>query len=93
MIIAYRSLEIIIKSSHSLKEKRQVIRRIKDIIKSKFNVSFAEIDFHDKWQRSKLGLVTIAMKRIDVDKRLDNIQDFIERDDRVTILDVEREYL
>jgi len=93
VIIAFRSLDIFIGESHSLKEKRQVLRRIKDIIKSRFNVSFAEIDFQDKWQRSKLGLVTIAMDRLDADKRLDTIQKILEEDDRVSILDIEREYL
>ncbi|HHS51120.1 MAG TPA: DUF503 domain-containing protein [candidate division Zixibacteria bacterium] len=93
MIIAYRSVEIFIENSHSLKEKRQVLRRIKDTIKSRFNVSFAEIDFQDKWQRSRLGFVTIAAKRADVDKRLDTIQKLIEEDDRLAILDIEREYL
>ena len=93
MLIGYRGFELFIPNSHSLKDKRQVLRRLKDTIKSRYNVSFAEIDFQDKWQRSSFGLVTIGAKRADVDKRLDNIQRMIELDDRITILDIEREYL
>jgi uncharacterized protein YlxP (DUF503 family) len=93
MVIAYRNFELLIPHSHSLKEKRQVLRKIKDTIKSRYNVSFAEIGFQDKWQRSVLGLVTIATKRIDVDKRLDSIQSIIETDDRIDIIGIEREYL
>lgn len=93
MVIGFRTIELFIPDSQSLKDKRQVLRRIKDRIKSKFNVSYAEIDYLDKWQRSSLGLVTIGTKREDVDARLDEILKFISEDARITILEVEREYL
>jgi len=86
-------MEIFIPASHSLKEKRQVIRRIKDKLKNGYNVSFSEIDYHDKWQRAEFGFVTIAKNRITVDKRLDRIQRMIEQDDRIQVINIQREYL
>lgn len=86
-------MEIFIPLSQSLKEKRMVLRRIKDRVQSKMNVSYAEIDHLDKWQRSCLAFVTVANKRLEVEKRLDAVMKIINDDDRVNILDVESDYL
>ncbi len=65
MIIGLLTLEIYTPYSHSLKEKRKTLNRIKDRLKKKFNVAFAELDYQNKWQRSKIGLVTLnAQKRM-----------------------------
>ncbi len=53
-------VEIHIPASGSLKTKRRVVKSIKDRILSRFNVSAAEIDYHDKWQRSLLGFAMIG---------------------------------
>ena len=59
MIIGFLSLEIYFPYSHSLKEKRMVLKSLKDRIKKRFNVACAELDYHDKWQRTKIGFVTL----------------------------------
>jgi uncharacterized protein YlxP (DUF503 family) len=59
MNIGLLTLEIFIPDSHSLKEKRFVLRRLKDKLR-KFNVSVAECDHQDLWQRSTVGVVAIA---------------------------------
>lgn len=65
MIIGLLTLEIYLPYSHSLKEKRKTLNRIKDRLKKKFNIAFAELEYQNKWQRSKIGLVTInAQKRM-----------------------------
>ena len=51
-VIGVLTLEIWIESSHSLKDKRQVIRSLKDRMREKFNVSVAEIEGLDSWQNS-----------------------------------------
>jgi uncharacterized protein YlxP (DUF503 family) len=68
MIIGLLTLEIYIPYSHSLKEKRKSLNKIKDRVKNKFNVAFAELDFLNKWQRSKIGLVTISTQKIMIEK-------------------------
>jgi len=93
VIIGLRTVELFIPHAQSLKEKRQVLRRIKDRVKSKLNVSYSEIDHQDKWQRSCLGFVTIANRRVDIDRRLDSIIRIIEADDRVVVVEMEQEYL
>ena len=47
-------------NSHSLKDKRQVVKSLKDRLRHKFNVSVAEIDYQDLWQRALVAAVTVA---------------------------------
>jgi uncharacterized protein YlxP (DUF503 family) len=44
----------------SLKDKRQIIRKLRDTIKSRFNVCFSEIDVNDKWQRATIALSAVS---------------------------------
>jgi len=59
-MIAYLTLEIRIESAHSLKDKRQVVRSVKDGLRTHFNVAVAEVDASDAWQRATLGVVSIS---------------------------------
>ena len=53
-------VEIHLAGSHSLKEKRRVLRRLKDRLRERFNVSVAEIDHQDLWQRTQISAVTVG---------------------------------
>jgi uncharacterized protein len=59
MNIGLLTLEIHIPEAHSLKEKRMVIRSLKDRLR-KHNISIAEFDHQELWQRSTIGIVAIA---------------------------------
>lgn len=58
--IGVLTLEMRLENSHSLKEKRHVIKGLKDRLRHKFNVSIAEIDFQDLWQRALIAAVTVS---------------------------------
>jgi uncharacterized protein len=58
--IGVLTLEIRVEDSHSLKDKRHVVKSLKDRLRHKFNVSVAEIDYQDLWQRSLVAAVTVA---------------------------------
>ena len=58
--IGVLTLEIRVENSHSLKDKRQVVKSLKDRLRHKFNVSVAEIDYQDLWQRALVAAVTVA---------------------------------
>ncbi len=60
MTISLLTLEIHIPDSRSLKDKRQVLRSLKDRLKSRYNVAVAELDHQDSWQRSQIGIVSIS---------------------------------
>jgi hypothetical protein len=63
MIIGLLTLEIYIPYSHSLKEKRRTLNKIRDRLKKKYNIAFAELEYLNKWQRSKIGMVTLNTQK------------------------------
>jgi uncharacterized protein YlxP (DUF503 family) len=64
MIIGIYSFELHLAASRSLKNKRQVLRRLKDRLRSRYNVAVSEINDHaDKWQRAALVVVSVAEDR------------------------------
>ncbi|RMF84608.1 MAG: DUF503 domain-containing protein [Nitrospinota bacterium] len=60
MIVGVCRIELYLHDNHSIKGKRQVLRKIKDRIKHQFNVSIAEVDYNDKWQRASLGVAIVS---------------------------------
>src|SRR5215469_17656632 len=61
--IATLTLELRIEGAHSLKDKRQVLRSLKDKLRGSFNVSVAELEQSDLWQRATVGVVSISNSR------------------------------
>lgn len=60
MPIGLLTLEIHILDAQSLKDKRQVLRSLKDRLRAHYNVAVAELEHQDSWQRSRIGVVTIS---------------------------------
>ena len=58
--IGVLTMEVRVEDSHSLKDKRHVVRSLKDRLRNKFNVAVAEIDGQDTWQRSTIAAVTVS---------------------------------
>jgi uncharacterized protein YlxP (DUF503 family) len=63
MAIATLTLELRIEHAQSLKDKRQVLRSLKDKLRNQFNVSVAELEETDLWQRATIGVVSISSSR------------------------------
>lgn len=61
--IGLLTLTLHLNHSHSLKDKRQVVRSLKDRLRRHFNVSVAEIDYQEVWQRAVIAVVTVAESR------------------------------
>jgi uncharacterized protein YlxP (DUF503 family) len=60
IVIALLTLDIHIPHAHSLKDKRMILRSLRDRLRSKFNVSVAEVDHQDLWQRAQVSVVTVG---------------------------------
>ena len=60
MPVGVLTLEIELPYAHSLKEKRAVLRKIRDRLRARFNVAVAELDHQDVWQHATLGVVSIS---------------------------------
>lgn len=63
MTISFLTIELRIEAAHSLKDKRQVVRSIKDRLRASFNVAVAELDANDLWQRATIGVVSVSDSR------------------------------
>jgi uncharacterized protein YlxP (DUF503 family) len=62
-MIAHLTLEIRIEGAHSIKDKRQVVRGVKDGLRAHFNVAVAEMEASEAWQRATVGVVSISDSR------------------------------
>ncbi|MGA9057008.1 MAG: DUF503 domain-containing protein [Terriglobia bacterium] len=60
MPVGLLTLEIQLPYAHSLKEKRAVLRKMRDRLRSRFNVAVAELNHEDVWQRATLGVASIS---------------------------------
>ncbi len=60
MFIAVGRYELFIPASGSLKDKRQVLRSVVGAVRHKYNVSIAEVDYQDLWQRTAFGVSCVA---------------------------------
>jgi uncharacterized protein YlxP (DUF503 family) len=78
MVVALLTVELHIPYARSLKEKRMVVRGLKDRLR-KFNVAVAEVDYHDVWQRAALGVVTISTAQDHADRELQAVASEIDR--------------
>lgn len=63
-MIYYVEVECFLYNEQSLKDKRSLMKRIIHKLRNKINVSVAELDYHDLWQRTKLGIVTVSNESV-----------------------------
>jgi uncharacterized protein len=72
--IGVLTLEIVLRDAHSLKDKRHVVKSLKDRLRSKYNVAVAEIDYQDLWQRSVVAAVTVSSDHSHAEKVLQSVE-------------------
>ncbi|MBK3494346.1 DUF503 domain-containing protein [Viridibacillus sp. YIM B01967] len=92
-MIVYAECEFFIPAAHSLKEKRAVLQSMITRTKQRYNVSVAEIDHQDVWQRALLAIVTVASSKDAADRELTRALSFLETNPDWECLNIQREYL
>ncbi|MGP8283399.1 MAG: DUF503 domain-containing protein [Desulfomonilaceae bacterium] len=78
MFVGIGLLKIVIHQSSSLKGKRQVVKSILGKVRSKFDVSIAEVEDNDKWQKCSLGMAVVSNDSGHVHKMLETIDEYVE---------------
>ena len=76
-----------IHDSQSLKDKRQVVRSIKDRLRNQFNVAVAEIGSNELWQIGELAVVTVGNEHRFIDSVLHKIDDFFETVPPISVIE------
>jgi len=77
MVVGVCKLSLIHHAGNSLKAKRGVLRRIKDRVANRYNVSIAEVGANDLWRRIELGLAIAGNNGAHVNSQIDKVQNFI----------------
>ncbi len=91
MVVKLLTLDLLFPGCSSLKEKRFVLSSLKLRLRKRFNVSVAEVDYHDKWQRCLMAVALVGTDRRAVDRVGDSVLRFVEGDHRVNIADTTQE--
>jgi uncharacterized protein YlxP (DUF503 family) len=78
MIVGICSIELLLAENHDLKGKRRALKSIKDRVRNRFNVSIAEIEDLDAWQRSTLGVACVSKDRDQVERTLSQVASFVD---------------
>ena len=93
MIIGVCSFELYLGGVHSLKEKRGVLKRLKARIVNKFNVSVAEVDLMDSWQRSTIAVAIVSNDQRFANQVLCKIAELVGSNGEVTMVGQEMQFL
>lgn len=84
-------VKILTDGSRSLKEKRMLVRSVKDKLKSRFNISIAEVDDQDLWQRATFGIAVVGADGTYVESVLNKVAEFFRNHPKAVLLDIETE--
>jgi len=91
-VVAVGVWELMLPGSHSLKDKRMVVRSLKDRIRNRFNVSVAETGHQDSWGRVELTVALVASDRGAADSVLDGLDRLVEAESRAMIVKTHRDW-
>ena len=87
MIVGLLEVQLDVPGAQSLKDKRHVLKSLKDRIRKNFNVSVAEVDNQDVWQSAVLGVAIISTDKQYANQVLSQVVNFIERNPEANIRD------
>jgi len=78
MIIGILKLELFFPTPNSLKAKRFYLKRLVEKLRNKFNISVSEVGYHDKWQRTLLGISIVGTDKRYLNSVIDKVVDTVE---------------
>jgi uncharacterized protein YlxP (DUF503 family) len=89
MLVALERFDLRIPGCGSLKEKRHVVKTLTAGMRARFNVSVAEVDHHDLWQRTTIAVSTVAGEAYHAKRVMHEVERFVERWGNVEIIQAE----
>jgi len=89
MLVAFERFDLRIPGCGSLKEKRHVLKALTAGLRAKFNVSVAEVDHHDLWQRATIGVSAVAGESYHARRVMHEVERFVERWSQVEVIETE----
>ncbi len=92
MIIGVLELRLSIYEARSLKDKRRVIKSLKDRVRNSFNVSIAEVDYNDVMRSALLGVAVVTNEKPFAEEVLSKVVDFVRRVPQLSLVDYTIEF-
>jgi uncharacterized protein YlxP (DUF503 family) len=89
LVVGTCTVSLHIPGSGSLKSKRFVLKSLKDRIRHKFNVSVAEVDHFDLWQRATIAVAVVSRDGKFADQVISNVLNLIQSDTKIDVIDIE----
>ena len=93
MVVAISVFEIHIPAGRSLKDKRRVVKALKERIHRRFRVSIAETDHHDLHQRAEIAVAAVHLSRAEMEKMMDEIHEMLDQVPDAMLIGWEPQYL
>jgi len=87
LVVVSGEFELFLPASRSLKDKRQVLASLKERLRRRFEVAVAEVDHQDRWQRARLGIVTVSSSARRAEEVLCEALRYVEGDLRVQVVE------
>jgi uncharacterized protein YlxP (DUF503 family) len=91
VIVGTLKLRLVLRESHSLKDKRRVIKSLKDTLSNKFNISVAETDEQDVWQTAEIGVASVGTDGSFVQSVLTSVVNYVRFFGGVELVDSQQE--
>ena len=92
MIVGIVQVELHIPEAQTLKDKRAVLKSVKGEMRSRFNISIAEVDANEKWQRATLGIAAVGQDRAALEPSVNEFTQWIRRHPLIQIIRIDQEY-
>lgn len=93
MTIGLLQMDFLIPGARSLKEKRRVLKSLKQLLHNRFNCSIAEIEFQEVWNRARLAACVVSDDSRHANEQLNEIARFAENKQDAELLDYRIEML
>jgi len=93
MVIGLLTLELHFPGARSLKDKRQALRSLETRIRNRFNVSVAEVEHQDLWQRARLAVVAVNTDHVHLESTLHSVEGEAAGAREIALLDARMELL
>jgi uncharacterized protein YlxP (DUF503 family) len=93
MVVGVLRVEVHLPVSHSLKDKRSVLKSVRDRLRHRFNAAVAEVDSNEMWQRATLGISTVGGDRAYVQGLLRELTEWLRATRLVELIRVEEDYV
>lgn len=91
MIVGVLRVEVHVPGAQSLKEKRSAVKGVKEQMRSRFNVSAAEVEVNDTWQRAVLGIAAVSDEPAHINGLLTQVKDWLQRHGSIRLIRIEEE--